>query len=74
MTFTIALVLFIICVVLAFVFAPATTLLCILAAFLVVMYVLPEVPWLAIAAATWLLLQLIAGLHSVIAASSRPAS
>jgi hypothetical protein len=38
------------------------------------MYVLPGLPWVAFAAATWLLLQVIAGIKAAIAASKPPPS
>jgi hypothetical protein len=70
---TIALVAFVLCVVLAFIIEPATVLLCILGAYLMVVYVAPAVPWVAFAAGTWLLLQLVAGVRAAVAASKRPA-
>lgn len=69
MPFVFCLILAIVLIVLAFVIAHATVLLCLCAAFLLVTCVLPSFPWLAMAGATWLLLQFIAGLKSVVSAA-----
>ncbi len=70
---TILLILVIVLLILAFIVEPATLLLCLIAGVLLAVYVAPSLPWVPIAAATWLCLQLVGGIKSAMAASRRPA-
>lgn len=44
------------------------TLVCLIIGFLLAKYLLPEWPWVPIAAATWLTMQLVAGLRELFSA------
>jgi hypothetical protein len=61
----------IVLLILAVVVDAATLLLCLFAGFLLAVYVLPSLPWVPIAAAVWLTIQLIAGLKSAVKASKK---